>query len=648
MAVDPSNNICITGTYYGTLDTDPGLGVNNITSNNSDDIFMVKLSPLGVFDWGKTIGTPNYENVGGIACDNLGNVFIGVSFSDSIDMDPGAPINYLYSNGYTDIMVLKLASNGNFIWGKNLGGADNEMLNSIATDANNNVYSMGQFSNTADFDPNASTQNLTSSGDYDIYVSSLDPNGNFRMAKKIGGVMEDNGYDILVNNLNQLVGYGYFRDTADFDPSPMVVNMTSTSFNNGELYQFKWNQCNTTSSTLNAYDCNSYTLNGQTYTSTGTYTQVIPNLVGCDSIITLNLTIGSTNTTINQTQCNGQPFVFNGQTYTTAGTYNQYYTNAAGCDSNTIINLNFGSPSTYAYNDVACDVYFFGNQIITASGIYTNVFTNASGCDSIVTLNLMINNSVYGTATMINCGPVVWNGQGLTMSGVYTGYFVSSLGCDSVIDLYLTINPIDFSNATDTVCQQLVWNGQTYTTSGIYTGVFQNTYGCDSTVTLNLTVKPQPNINTTQVGNTITATAVAPSTYQWINCQGNTIINGATSQSYTATSNGSYAVIVTLNSCSDTSACRPVVGIGINEVSSNDFIKVYPNPVKDIIQLEISSAMEGEYNVSILNLSGQILFTQNNNKLQQLEIPVADWAKGLYLLTLSNSTGKYIYKFTKE
>jgi hypothetical protein len=150
------------------------------------------------------------------------------------------------------------------------------------------------------------------------------------------------------------------------------------------------------------------------------------------------------------------------------------------------------------------------------------------------------------------------------------------------------------------------------------------------------------------VGNTITATAVAPSTYQWINCQGNTIINGATSQSYTATSNGSYAVIVTLNSCSDTSACRPVVGIGINEVSSNDFIKVYPNPVKDIIQLEISSAMEGEYNVSILNLSGQILFTQNNNKLQQLEIPVADWAKGLYLLTLSNSTGKYIYKFTKE
>lgn len=86
-----------------------------------------------------------------------------------------------------------------------------------------------------------------------------------------------------------------------------------------------------TTATLNETVCSSYDLNGQIYTSSGTYTQTIANGVGCDSVITLNLTINATTASLNQTAC--QSFDLNGQTYTSSGTYVQTLTNSVGCDS---------------------------------------------------------------------------------------------------------------------------------------------------------------------------------------------------------------------------------------------------------------------------------------------------------------------------
>ncbi|MEJ5263988.1 MAG: T9SS type A sorting domain-containing protein [Bacteroidales bacterium] len=89
---------------------------------------------------------------------------------------------------------------------------------------------------------------------------------------------------------------------------------------------------------LTVNECDSYTLNGQTYTASGTYTQTLTNAVGCDSVITLNLTINHPSTSvINQTACDS--YTLNGETYTASGTYTQTLTNAAGCDSIITLNL---------------------------------------------------------------------------------------------------------------------------------------------------------------------------------------------------------------------------------------------------------------------------------------------------------------------
>lgn len=102
--------------------------------------------------------------------------------------------------------------------------------------------------------------------------------------------------------------------------------------------------CTPTSSTITPAVCDTYTApDGAVYTSTGSYTAVIPNAQGCDSTITVNLTIyNATTNTINQAACDS--FALNGTTYNFSGTYTQTLVNAAGCDS--IITLNLDITAT--------------------------------------------------------------------------------------------------------------------------------------------------------------------------------------------------------------------------------------------------------------------------------------------------------------
>lgn len=97
--------------------------------------------------------------------------------------------------------------------------------------------------------------------------------------------------------------------------------------------------CTNTSSTITPTACETYTApDGMVYTATGSYTAIIPNAQGCDSTITVNLTINNaTSSTITDSACDS--VVVNGTTYTFSGTYTQTLTNAAGCDSIITITL---------------------------------------------------------------------------------------------------------------------------------------------------------------------------------------------------------------------------------------------------------------------------------------------------------------------
>jgi len=335
-----------------------------------------------------------------------------------------------------------------------------------------------------------------------------------------------------------------------------------------------------------------------------------------------------------QSACDTYTWVTNGQTYTSSGAYTAVLTNAAGCDSTVTLNLTINSSNSGSESVTECDSFTWAanSMTYTTSGTYTATLTNVSGCDSIVTLNLTINNSTSGSETQTACDSFMWsaNSQTYTTSGTYTATLTNVSGCDSVATLNLTINSSNSGSESVSVCDGYTWaaNNMTYTTSGNYTATLQNVNGCDSVATLNLTVI-SIDTSLTQSGTTLTSNDNSGS-YQWIDCDANTAITGENSISYLATSNGNYAVEITNGTCVDTSYCYTISGVGIEEMNAIHF-ELFPNPATEVFT--IKSKNTSSYLFELVDVSGALVMSlQVNNYTSVLDI--SDLANGIYLVKI--------------
>ena len=187
IAIDDAGNVYTTGSFRGTVDFDPGAVWFNLTSAGIRNIFVSKLDDSGNFVWAKRMGGTGEDGGNAIAVDAAGNVYTTGDFEGTADFDPGAGVFNLTSAGIRNIFVSKLDSAGNFVWAKRMGGTDYDKGNAIAVDAAGNVYTTGNFYSTADFDPGAGAFNLTSAGNWDIFVSKLSPDMLFTLASGLTG-----------------------------------------------------------------------------------------------------------------------------------------------------------------------------------------------------------------------------------------------------------------------------------------------------------------------------------------------------------------------------------------------------------------------------------------------------------------------------
>ena len=247
--------------------------------------------------------------------------------------------------------------------------------------------------------------------------------------------------------------------------------------------------------------CDSYTWHGTTYTAsnnTATYTTIGSN--GCDSVTTLNLTLGqAVNQDVFQTACDSYTWPLNGQTYT-ASTNATYTQTANNCNNVTTLHLTINHSSTPSTDVVtACDSYTWNGQTYTASTTATATFTNAQGCDSAMTLVLTVSNKSYQNVYASACDEYTWiNGVTYTNTPAFgnepTYAMTNAAGCDSVLTLHLTIKHSSLEIDNITACDSYVWpyNGQTYTANTNYSDTLSNGEGCDSIVTLNLIIKHSP------------------------------------------------------------------------------------------------------------------------------------------------------------
>jgi hypothetical protein len=165
-------------------------------------VALCTLLPLTVqaqgFQWVRIFQSLLGGNSIQIAVDAAGNVYSSGSFTGTLNFT--SP-NYVTSYGDYDVYVAKHDAAGNFLWAKRMGNTDVEACNAIALDGAGNVYIMGKFSGTVDFDPNAGTHNLTTAGQVDAFVLKMDPAGNLIWVRQMGGsnttgqwiVLHDNG-----------------------------------------------------------------------------------------------------------------------------------------------------------------------------------------------------------------------------------------------------------------------------------------------------------------------------------------------------------------------------------------------------------------------------------------------------------------------
>ncbi len=413
--------------------------------------------------------------------------------------------------------------------------------------------------------------------------------------------------------------------------------------------------CNGESTTLTANGGNTYEWsNGATSasiivspTSNTTYTVTVSIGANCTASESITVTVNqpSALTQLTETICQGSSYTFDGNTLTQANTYTATFTNAAGCDSTVELTLNVTPANVTRLDTTVCDgatINFF-SQTITQGGLYTETLQTTAGCDSIVELNVTYLNPIATTvnAQICNGQTYEFDGQQLNQSNTYTATFTSTQGCDSTVTLNLNVVSEITETVNASICDgdSYAFDGQQLTIADTYTATFLSAGGCDSVVTLNLTVNPLP--QPTVTANNADLSTETFATYQW-QLNGNDI-QGADQQTYTATQNGDYSVVVTdANGCENTSNA---VNVTVVSVANYDLgFAVYPNPTTGIINIETAI---NNAEINIISLEGKVVFSKKATT-NNTTIDITALAHGMYIIEVKAENSISRVRVVKE
>lgn len=237
LATDNNGNVITVGSFHHEIDFDPGVDTFLLNAGSQPNIFAQKLDANGNFIWAFQLGGINSDAPSSVNVDSENNIYVTGAFYGNIDFDPGPNEYYLNSNDGNSF-VMKLDENMNLIWAKNLGVT----FSSSTIDANGNIFIIGNFYVTQDFDPGPGIYNLSTNttNDVDFFILKLDTDGNFEWAKSIGGPDGENAESIVLDSNNDLVLCGTFESTVDFDQDTGIVELTATDYNDVFLLKLSY------------------------------------------------------------------------------------------------------------------------------------------------------------------------------------------------------------------------------------------------------------------------------------------------------------------------------------------------------------------------------------------------------------------------
>jgi hypothetical protein len=220
VAVADTGEVFVTGSFYDSVDFDPGSGEVSKSSNGSNDAFLSRFDEdnnfLGVETWG---GTDN-DGANSIALDGPGNVYVSGWFRGTdIDFDPGIGTDMRSSNGESDNFLSKFDSTTAYQWVRTWGSPTYDDVYQMNTDGFGNVFVTGGFEESVDFDPGPGSDVRNTNGFEDAYLTIFNTDGNYMMARTWGGNDDDEADSLFVTDLGAIYIVGYFDSgSVEFAP----------------------------------------------------------------------------------------------------------------------------------------------------------------------------------------------------------------------------------------------------------------------------------------------------------------------------------------------------------------------------------------------------------------------------------------------
>lgn len=249
VVTDIAGNVHISGRFKGTFSA----GGFTLVSAGGYDLFVAKFNPSGTLLWLRRGGGQFDDFDNHLALDAAGNLYVTGGFQSVIDFNtPSASgINELVSAGISDIFIAKYNSAGVIQWLRRGGGTGSDQGFDIAIDGNDNVYIIGSFTGTANFNtPSTFGSNQLISagtGDLDMCVAKYNSAGTLQWIRRGGGTTNDVGIGIAVDPTGVVYVTGSFTLTANFNTPSASGSNELISVSNGvvDLFLAKYNTLGT-------------------------------------------------------------------------------------------------------------------------------------------------------------------------------------------------------------------------------------------------------------------------------------------------------------------------------------------------------------------------------------------------------------------
>lgn len=616
IVVTDNGSLYITGQYTGTTDFDPGSGTEeHISTPNSRgtpgaDFYISKFDTSGTLSWVKTGGNSGADAGTGIAIDKhsddtlyvTGNIGAG-----DVDLDFGQGTVNLRNNGNSGSFVLKMGADGSITWGKVLGDASASSVSTqaIAVDLGGNVYTTGNYSSTADFDPDLTNSfTMTPVAKSDIFVSKLDASGGFVWAKSMGGDEVESGYSIVTDDNSNVYFTGSFQTTVNFDPNGTAFLYT---LGGRDVFISKLDEAG----------------NLVWAKHVGSATDDVGDGIALDDLGNV-YTTGWFQSPRSEFNPGPNPEdTFNLVSYGSLDGFILKLDNDGGFVWAMNIGSNFGSEGSKA---IAVDkgyIYTTGNFNSTANfdpaGPNLNQLTSNGGSDAFI-LKLKDCLPLSDQDILLSGAEVVCKGE---------TYVYSVPPTPGVVN-YEWILPDGWEGEAHNDSITVIANGPG-TLRVIAYGL------CDSTVIsypVDLDMNPvQIRVDGRQLSTTNAGEQAA---WQWY-LEGQEI-NGATDSILIVDVNGEYSVVVTgKNGCVDTAFYTVTNVTSIQERDLNSAVKLYPNPASEQVFIDAPEAVS----VTLTSIDGRRLYHAPYDSVLK-SIDLSGMHPGLYLVHIKSLNGALI------